>query len=535
MNYNLIISPQEGSSKRGLAPRSTLQYKEGPKFNATKNLAPVHISDGSQVFPEVSARLDRGFDMVNNEWIGYKRNYFTLITSVQFPHLTFDEFLNEKYSTVDIDGFKRELKQFRIRVKAYCAETGDEVRLIQHTAKRDKGPQMEPGVIPIVPGVLPLREFVIEGANIKSKKKMAMVKQRLFYDKSKCNNANGILKNYPPEPVAQVATYERMQFATSVYSRVSPHLPNHFIIKVELIGITISDEFEVLAHTETPPLIIRGRSPSNYGRNYNIIPKNSKDAKTETVALQRNFLHDLEPSNASCDNSRARIRRNNFTTVKSELYHTAETSHAIDSEIVEMNMEARGKQYNQGELSSLLNHQTESASSFSSYREEWKLRLPRQKLGPQLKSSGFEDDSTEGIINPHFYKSRTYDARIGSPTNEDRFNLSDFDPILYQQQEKSLGQASEEVQEDKEYDEYDTQELLQKVFHNLRKLKELPASVSSIHNNSSDNGDEDYTIHKLQKASQKSRTSHRGSKFKVRFYFCKLPYQELVMQLNKSS
>lgn len=79
----------------------------------------------------------------------------------------------------------------------------------------------------------------------------------------KCMDTS-ILSTYPEGRIATVARYERIQFSTSINYRKSSMVNRHFILKVELLGLLDDGKYAVLASTETQPLVVRGRSPSNY-------------------------------------------------------------------------------------------------------------------------------------------------------------------------------------------------------------------------------------------------------------------------------
>lgn len=67
-----------------VAPRSRQQFKVGPPFVTT--LAHTSIYRGttnSVVIPRIHARIDKGFDCIEGDWVGYKRNYFSLVATFE--------------------------------------------------------------------------------------------------------------------------------------------------------------------------------------------------------------------------------------------------------------------------------------------------------------------------------------------------------------------------------------------------------------------------------------------------------------------
>lgn len=115
----------------------------GPYFKPTKQTCNLYSLDHSRTYTaRIYPRLERGFFIAENDWTCYRRNYFQVVSAftafdatgakIEFPCL------------VDIEGRgMRTVTQFSLHVTSKSS-TGREIELIQHTAKRDKGPQMIP-------------------------------------------------------------------------------------------------------------------------------------------------------------------------------------------------------------------------------------------------------------------------------------------------------------------------------------------------------------------------------------------------------
>ncbi|EGV60664.1 DNA binding transcription factor, partial [Yamadazyma tenuis ATCC 10573] len=254
-------------NKRKVAPRSSDQFKVGPDFDDTEVHRKCFISSTKEhIVPVISARIDRGFDLINNEWVGYKRNYFTLVSTFEFLDQPGDLCSNTKFHICDDEGKEVNIECFAIRLVSECCENDVGVVLVQHTPKRDRGPQYLPPVFVSVPGVLPEHEVIKSSANIRNGVKMSQL-DRLFYleeNKLKQAKEGSILKGYPKGKVCTVAKYERMQFSTTLNYRKPALLNRRFVLRVELLAVLADEKYSVLASSETPPLIVRGRSPSNY-------------------------------------------------------------------------------------------------------------------------------------------------------------------------------------------------------------------------------------------------------------------------------
>lgn len=250
-----------------LAPRSSLQFKIGPQFSDTFMIHNVLTSSGQLVTPIVSARIDRGFEKVEDSWVGYKRNYFTLVAAFDFLDMDLKEFLSETFTVVDNDNKEHPVKYFAIRLVSRCSEDGTAVNLVQHTAKRDRGPQFAPPTYPSIPGKLPNHNIVKEAANVRNQNKITKLNEIFYFNRqTQANEVDDIsaIVDYPINEITKVARYERIQFASSINYRKPTANVKHFKLYVELVATTMENFDVLVAATETPPLIIRGRSPSNY-------------------------------------------------------------------------------------------------------------------------------------------------------------------------------------------------------------------------------------------------------------------------------
>ncbi|ODQ82325.1 hypothetical protein BABINDRAFT_31361, partial [Babjeviella inositovora NRRL Y-12698] len=260
-------------TKEKLAPRSSLQFKVGPQFSPTTQGLSALYSTHSPHIPivsKISARIDRGFEKEGDEWIGYKRNYFTLVSSFEFPSMSLKTFLETEFYVVDNFNNAVGVRFFGLKLISTCVEDGTFINLVQHTAKRDRGPQQAPPVYPAVPGKLPDHETIKEAANVRNSSKIEKI-NRLFY-LSDMDYRNGVrssdetncLRGYPTNIISKVARYERVQFSSSINYRKPTSVVRHFNLVVQLIAHLENGVDVVVGFIESPSLIIRGRSPSNY-------------------------------------------------------------------------------------------------------------------------------------------------------------------------------------------------------------------------------------------------------------------------------
>lgn len=299
------LSKINGNLKRTkIAPRSSLQFKLGPPYGQQTNHADVFsMSNQQKVCPMLIARIDRGFDNIKNSWIGYKRNYFTSVASFQMNSnhsRPLDGFLDDSFF-ININQEKQEIQYFATRLIASCCEDMKEMELVQHTAKRDKGPQIKPPIHPIVPGELPSHEVIRDASNIKNDSKKKKYDSDFFLHKNKIDtsffDSNSIIFKYPFNDVMKVSRYERVQFSSSINQKRPLNMVKHYRlttvlgavingnmtaylttnhIKGAITLVGSNQTFIPLVSKSTPSLIIRGRSPSNYPPGIseeNLLPK----------------------------------------------------------------------------------------------------------------------------------------------------------------------------------------------------------------------------------------------------------------------
>ncbi|CAR29329.1 ZYRO0G06160p [Zygosaccharomyces rouxii] len=281
--------------KLKIAPRSTLQFKVGPTFEFVGNYYKVTERYTGRVLDlSIIPRIDRGFDFIDGEWVGYKRNYFTLVSSFEALGWDLDEFLNSCFELHGDTGQRCHIKYFAINIKAKSDDDHTEISLVQHTAKRDKGPQFPPAMAPLIPSALPNHQIIREASNVRNTTKMKKYDATFYFHRddpvnSTAYSEKSVINSYPGDCIQRVARYERVQFASSINLKKPAQQNRHFRLHVVLgaiipkgfnhyhhgsdgihgdiveTGIDAQrDLFIPLQEVRTPPLIIRGRSPSNY-------------------------------------------------------------------------------------------------------------------------------------------------------------------------------------------------------------------------------------------------------------------------------
>ncbi|CCF58663.1 hypothetical protein KAFR_0F00660 [Kazachstania africana CBS 2517] len=306
--------------KLKIAPRSTLQFKVGPPFEMVGNYhSVIDFKSGEEIQLQIIPRIDRGFDHIEDEWVGYKRNYFTLVSTFDSIGYNLEDFLDTSFNLQlgnDVNSRAVNIKYFAIKIKARSDDELTEINLVQHTAKRDKGPQFTPALCPLIPSPLPKHQIIREASNVRNTTKMKKYDSTFYFHRDENGNnfdPDSILNSYPNDCIQKVARYERVQFASSISVKKPSQQNKHFRLHVILGAVVATQDlkaseikdqceelplsmgqresFVPLQEMKTPPLIIRGRSPSNY-------------TSSQRLTLRTNSVTPCDDSNiASCVSS----------------------------------------------------------------------------------------------------------------------------------------------------------------------------------------------------------------------------------------
>ena len=103
-------------------------------------------------------KVDRGFFIApeDNEWTCYRRNYFqlTVAYSISSPNPALsNESLLGAGIMLDYHGRQERVTGFKITIGARVYGSDQKIiDLVQHTPKRDKGPQLKPALNLMMPG-----------------------------------------------------------------------------------------------------------------------------------------------------------------------------------------------------------------------------------------------------------------------------------------------------------------------------------------------------------------------------------------------
>ncbi|KAI1298685.1 hypothetical protein EDD11_006755 [Mortierella claussenii] len=186
---------------------------------------------------KIAAKIDRGFFLAANDWTCYRRNYFQISASFSIHGLD-TTMHSEVPCLMDRNGEYVQVQRFLICIGAQIQNGEKTIELVQHTPKRDKGPQ-------ITPRLTPLR-------------------------------AGGDLGMYSSGSNPNVITFERVQFKTATANNGKRRAAQQYYqVHVDLFAETDSGERVMVARSFSAPLVVRGRSPGHYADNEEGVPGSS--------------------------------------------------------------------------------------------------------------------------------------------------------------------------------------------------------------------------------------------------------------------
>lgn len=199
--------------------------------------------------PEIFGKIDKGFFMADNDWTCYRRNYFSLNCSYTLhPAIP-----TGTIHLVQPGGSSPQVYDFAISIAAVVdGRDGKAIELVQHTPKRDKGPQDKPARITLAPRPPPSHGMYGGDSGLGGS-------SRGLYDQNYGSNAN---------QHAMEATFERIQFKNATANNGKRRAAQQYYhLLVELfadVGQQHSERWIKIASRMSAPMVVRGRSPGHY-------------------------------------------------------------------------------------------------------------------------------------------------------------------------------------------------------------------------------------------------------------------------------
>ncbi|KAI3630597.1 hypothetical protein MIR68_012032 [Amoeboaphelidium protococcarum] len=243
----------------------------GPHFTPTQQHETVYSGDKSQMMKfSLTAKLDKGFFLADNDWTCYRRNYFQLSAAFQSfassavageNSSMFQCPVEEQNAVIVQGGQTKRITSFKIGVSSRVAASQKSIQLIQHTSKRDKGPQKVPGPRICRSGGQLISLSPLHGAS----------------EAISCGD--------------DVVCFERIQFKSSTANNGKRRTAQQYFVLDICLFAELQDGSDVrIASTTSAPLIVRGRSPGHYADQGNFVQP-SYGKSLISPSMQSQFLY----------------------------------------------------------------------------------------------------------------------------------------------------------------------------------------------------------------------------------------------------
>ncbi|CAB4492935.1 p53-like transcription factor [Rhizophagus irregularis] len=224
---------QPGAVRKRRADALGFPVDAGPFFSQTQQHYNVYTMDRNNGLKlRINSKVDRGFFLADSDWTCYRRNYFQISSAFSIQGMTHPVNETEVACLIEVEGQFHPISQFLLGITARVSNSDKKIELVQHTPKRDKGPQMVPVPKPIRPG-----------GNL---------------------NLSSVGSN------SNIVTFERIQFKTATANNGKRRAAQqYYVVMVDLYAQV--DGFEQpfrVATSTSAPLVVRGRSPGHYADNH---------------------------------------------------------------------------------------------------------------------------------------------------------------------------------------------------------------------------------------------------------------------------
>ena len=232
----------------------------GPPLLPTVVHHQLTAADGRPVQPDILARIDKGFFLYDSDWTCYRRNYFSIACGygLKPSQTSFPIYVKRN----DILGGAARITAFAMSISAIVDDSaGKPVDLIQHTPKRDKGPQLRPDRIRLAP--YPDDSLgMFSGA-------LAAGRIHHEYDPAPTAGAAAAVSSAGGESPT-MTQFERIQFKSATANNGKRRAAQQYYRLVVDLFADVGTSFETegrwikVAERSSAPVVVRGRSPGHY-------------------------------------------------------------------------------------------------------------------------------------------------------------------------------------------------------------------------------------------------------------------------------
>jgi meiosis-specific transcription factor NDT80 len=239
---------------------------ETPPFNTQETYGTI-VGDGQNVLPSIDAKIEKGFFYSQDRvWTCYRRNYFAVNVSYSLTPWTPNQRL---YLDQGNGKGQEQIQSIAVSLAAAVDGTGGKtIELIQHTPKRDKGPQL-PMKKELLAPTPPGKSHDHGGYGLNS-----------FHQPS--NNPGPQLplqsdgdssQQYSPASHASSNyqhPFERIQFKSATANNGKRRAQQQYYHLIVELWANVQNPRDVeprwvkIAARSSHPVVVRGRSPSHY-------------------------------------------------------------------------------------------------------------------------------------------------------------------------------------------------------------------------------------------------------------------------------
>ncbi|KAI9785305.1 MAG: hypothetical protein M1839_000322 [Geoglossum umbratile] len=267
----IALSPSSSTTLGGrtsslqLDPSSQLALgagTAGPPLEATLVLHRIASADGHNVQPEIHARIDKGFFLADQDWTCYRRNYFSVACSYSLrPPVVSTLFLNRNSAVPE------NIIAFAMSISAVVDGSGGKaIELVQHTPKRDKGPQGKPDRVKLspqpaaalgaFPGLPTVSNPLLSGSQVPGQQEYEQSYSQQSQQQQTVANFDRIqFKSATANNGKRRAAQQYYHLIVELYAEIGGHPSNTLGPDGRLVKV---------ATRISAPMVVRGRSPGHY-------------------------------------------------------------------------------------------------------------------------------------------------------------------------------------------------------------------------------------------------------------------------------
>lgn len=244
---------------------------ESPPFSNLEILYDLTCDGGQHVVPHIEAKIEKGFFYSNdNTWTCYRRNYFSVSCRYSLtPHIPNGRlFVNR--------GGKHQPEQIQALAMSMSAvvdgHIGKIIELVQHTPKRDKGPQLQIGkekILPTPPGKSQAdgHSYTLGGMHNISSVPPPLLPFQIEPDPSTVHPGSSQTGH---SSTGEQHTFERIQFKQATANNGKRRAQQQYYHLIVELWADIrnprdsSPSWIKIAQRMSDAVVVRGRSPSHY-------------------------------------------------------------------------------------------------------------------------------------------------------------------------------------------------------------------------------------------------------------------------------